>query len=190
MFLLFVFLSSTLSAQTSTNVLPPLAPAYLEMPPTFWEQHQSAIIVAGFAFLAVAFLFLRVWLRPETPVILPPDVLARQTLAKLQSQFEDRRLLSEVSQCLRHYVSEILHLSNHELTTAEFCSVIARNQQIGMELAETISNFLRECDVRKFSPANSATPLNAVNRALKLIALAEQETHRQDACATKNERRI
>ena len=173
-----------LCAQSSTNTLPALAPAYGELPPTFWELHQSTIIVAGFAFLAVAFLFLRVWLRPAAPVILPPEVLVRQTLAKLQPQPEDGRLLSEVSQCLRRYVSEAFNLPSHELTTAEFCSAIQTAPQIGAGLAGTIAGFLRECDVRKFSPANSAAPLDAVNRALELITLAEKARDGRDACPT------
>jgi hypothetical protein len=157
-----------------TNALPALAPAYGEFPPTFWEQHQAAVIVAGFAVLAVAFLFLRVWLRPETPVILPPEVLPRQTLAQLQSQPEDGKLLSKISQCLRRYVCDTFNLPDQELTTAEFCSVIAGHQPIGTELAKTISSFLRECDLRKFSPANGTSPLNAASRALEIISLAEK----------------
>ena len=166
-----------------TNALPSLAPAYGELPPTFWEQHESTIVIAGFAVIAVAFLFLRVWLRPETPVVLPPEVLARQTLAKLQSQPEDGMRLSEVSQCLRRYVSETFNLPNHELTTAEFCAAIGGSPQLRAGLAETISSFLRECDVRKFSPANSAPPINAASRALELVALAEKQ--REQAPATQ-----
>ena len=64
-----------------TNALPALAPAYGELPPTFWEQHQSTIIVGGFAFLAVASLFLRVWLRPE-----PSDFAAGSSGARSAGQ--------------------------------------------------------------------------------------------------------
>jgi len=178
---MFLLLSALpLFAQTSTNNLPALAPAYGELPPTFWEQHQSAIIVAGFAFLAVAFLFLRVWLRPKAPVMLPPEVVARQALVKLQNQPEDGSVLSAASQILRRYVGKAFNLPNEELTTVEFCAAIAGNPQIGTELAGTISSFLRECDVRKFSPAFSAAPLNAASRAIELVVLAEkhrEQTH-------------
>ena len=132
-----------------TNALPLLAPAYGELAPTFWEQHQFTIIFAGFAFIALAGLFLCIWLRPKTPVVLPPDVLARQTLARLQLQPESGILLSEVSQCLRRYCSDTFNLPNQELTTAEFCAVIAGSPQIRAGLAERLSGFLRECDVRK-----------------------------------------
>jgi hypothetical protein len=182
MFLLGCFFIWPLSAQTSTNVLPPLAPAYPELPPTFWEQHQSTLIIAGFAFLAVAFLFLRVWLRPETPVILPPEVQARQSLAHLRNQSEDGNVLSGVSQILRRYVGETFNLPDPGLTTAEFCSALERHPQLGSELAAVLSSFLRECDVRKFSPANPAMPFNAVSRALELIAAMEK---RRSACAAQ-----
>jgi hypothetical protein len=174
MFLLLVFFSWSVSAQSFTNALPALAPAYGELPPTFWEQHQSAILVAGFALLAFAFFILKVTLRPASPVIPPPEVVARQALAKLQRQPEDGNVLSEISQCLRRYVVTALELPIGELTTAEFSAAIAGSEKIGAELAQTIAGFLRECDARKFSPANSATPLNAATRALELVEQAEK----------------
>ena len=166
-----------------TNALPTLAPAYGELPPTFWEQHEAAVIVVGFAVIAVAFLFLRMWLRPKSQIVLPPVVLARQTLEKLKSQPEDGKTLSEVSQCLRRYFSDTFNLPNQELTTAEFCTVIGTSSQIHAELAATISNFLCECDVRKFSPTKSAQPISAAKRALELVALAEKQ--REQVSATQ-----
>jgi hypothetical protein len=178
---LFLFLSqSSLSAQT-TSALPRLAPAYPEMPPTFWEQHQSTIIVAGFAVLAFAFFFLKVMLRPESPVILPPEVAARQALAKLQSQPEGGKILSEISQVLRRYIAAAFPFSSGELTTAEFSAALAGNEKIGAELAQTIATFLRECDERKFSPVNPSAPLNAATRALEIISLAEKVRDLRDA---------
>jgi hypothetical protein len=180
----FILLSAVAQA-ADTNAIPALAPAYGELPPTFWEQQQSIIIVGVFALLAVAFLFLRVWLRPETPVVLPPEVLAREALTKRLHQPEDGQLLSEVSQILRHYLVAVFQLPPGEMTTAEFCMVIAGRSKIGAELAQSIADFLRACDERKFSTASAATPLDAASRALELIAIAEQKAHRQDACATK-----
>jgi hypothetical protein len=164
------FLSKgVLCAQTATNEIPPLSPAYPELPPTFWEQHQSIIIVAGFAVLAFAFFFLKVMLRPKAQKIFPPDFVARQALAKLQNEPEDGNILSAVSQILRRYVSETFNLPDNEPTTAEFCAAIQSNQQMGAELTEAISSFLRECDVRKFSPAGGTTSINAAGRALELV---------------------
>ena len=76
----FLFLPFAVIA-ADINVLPALAPAYGEIPPTFWEQHQTTIIIASFAVLAFAFLFVKVMLRPESPRILPPETVARQALA-------------------------------------------------------------------------------------------------------------
>ncbi len=164
-----------------TNALPALAPAYGELPPTLWEQYQSTIIVAGFAVLAIAFFFLRVWLRPKTSVILPPEVVARRSLARLQSQPEDGKVLSEVSQCLRNYISVTFNLPNHEFTTAEFCTLMEASPQIGAELAGTVSNFLRECDERKFSKTSVEAPLNAATRANELVVLTEQRLEQPPA---------
>jgi hypothetical protein len=173
-----------LYAQPATNGLPALSPAYPELPPTFWEQHQSTIIVAGFAVLAFAFYFLKVWLRPESPKILAPEVAARQALARLQGQAEDGNLMSDVSLILRRHISVTFNLPNNELTTSEYCAAIEANPEIGAELAETISSFLRELDVRKFSPSIGSAPINAAGRALEIIALAEKTSDRRDACAT------
>jgi hypothetical protein len=176
-----------LCAQTATNALPALAPAYPELPPPFLEQHETAIIIGGFAFLALAFLFLKAMLRPESKVVLPPETVARQALAKLQPLHEDGKLLSEVSQVLRRYVAAAFELPAAEMTTAEFCAALAANEKIGAELAQTISNFLRECDERKFSTPPAASPLNGARRALDLIGLAESvrnQLDRQDACPT------
>ena len=102
---MFLLLSALpICVEADTNALPALAPAYGELPPTFWEQHESTVIVAGFAFLAVAFLFLRGLLRPETKVILPPEVVAQmeagkaagiRTASPLSFPAELRRLLEE-----------------------------------------------------------------------------------------------
>jgi hypothetical protein len=170
----FIFFGMSVSAQTSTNALPALSPAYPEMPPTFWEQHEPAIIVVGFSLLAVAFLFLRVWLRPETPMILPPEVLTRGALTQLLRQPEDGKLLSKVSRILRRYVAAAFELPGGELTTAEFSAALAGSEKVGAELAQIISSFLRECDERKFSPDSSSAPLNAVNRALELVQQIEK----------------
>ncbi len=173
----------SLSAQPATNALPALAPAYGKIPPTFWEQHGTAMLIGGFVLAVLAVLLIWKLLQPKPPVVLPPEMLAREALAKLQGQPEDGNLLSEVSQILRHYIGTEFKLPNGELTTAEFCAVIAGNERIGAELVQTIASFLRECDVRKFSPANAATPINAVSRALELILRAE-ERHSEMAAQT------
>ncbi len=172
MFLLLAPLQ--LFAQVDLNTLPPLAPAYGELPPTFWVQHQTVIIVLSLAVLALVIFILKIMLRPESLVILPPEVVARQALAKLQAEPEDGNNLSSLSQIVRRYMTGAFNLPHQELTTAEFCSAIAETPQIGPELAQLISGFLRECDVRKFSPAYGTTPLKAASRALALVEQAEK----------------
>ncbi len=171
---MFLFFSTlTGFAQTDPNALPALAPAYGELPPTFWEQHQTTVIIASFAFLAFVFWFVKTRLRPDSPKILPPETVARQALAKLQGQPEDGIILSAVSQILRHYFSAALGLPATEMTTTELCAALTAHEKIGMELAQMISSFLRVCDQDKFSSKIVAPPMNAVDRALELVALAE-----------------
>jgi len=172
-FSLLVLPVAAVAADTN-DALTTLVPAYGELPPTFWEQHQTAIIIASFALLAFVFLLVKTMLRPESPRILPPETVARQVFTKLQGESENGIMLSTVSQTLRRYVTESFNLPEPELTTAEFCAAIEASPQIGADLAGNISGFLRECDVRKFSPANPAVPLNAVRRALELLDLAEK----------------
>ena len=171
----FVLPALPCCGQADTNALPALAPAYGELPPTFWEQHQYPIILVGVALLAVSVLILRVWLRPATPVILPPEVWARQALGKLSARPEDGNLLSEVSQILRRYVSSALELPAGEMTTAEFCATLVAGGKIKPELVESLSCFLHECDQRKFSPLPAAAPFHGTRRALEFVAAVEAQ---------------
>jgi hypothetical protein len=177
------FLLSAAAKAADTNALPALAPAYGELPPTFLEQHQAAVIIAVFAFLAFVFLFVKSLLRPESPKILPPETVAQQALAKLQGGPEDGKILSEASQILRHYVTAAFELPPGETTTAEFCAALATSNKIGAELAHNLSSFLRECDERKFSAPLSAAPLHAASRAMELVILAEK--HREQTPTAK-----
>ena len=172
-FVSILFLPFAVTA-ADTNDPSALAPAYGEIPPTFWEQHGTTIIVASLVFVVLATLLIWKLLQPKPPVVIPPEVLAREALAKLQGQSEDGKLLSEVSQILRHYVAAVFDLPSGELTTTEFLTAVARHEKIPIDLGETVCGFLRECDVRKFSPANAAAPINAVARALEFISLAEK----------------
>lgn len=156
-----------------TNEVPALIPAYGEIPMTFWERHQTVIIVAGFACLAFVCLLVKTMLRPESPNTLPPEKVARQELAKLQGRSEDGNILSEVSQILRRYVSVTFGLPATEMTTVEYCDALAAHETIGAKLAQMISSFLRVCDKDKFSPKKIAPPINAVSRVHELISLSE-----------------
>ncbi len=111
--------------------------------------------------------------RPKPPVVVPPEVQARQALEPLRQQPEDGALLSQVSQILRHYVTAAFHLPPGELTTTEFCRAIAGHERVGPELSAALSDFLRQCDQRKFSLPAPAPPLSAVAQALKLIDQAQ-----------------
>ena len=176
MFLPLAFFALSLSAQTSpTNLLPPLAPAYGEIRPTFWEQHGTAVLIVGFVFIALAGLAFALLSRPQPPVMVPPEVLAREKLAGWLQEPENGKLLSEISQTLRRYIVAAFMLPGRELTTVEFSAMLADSQKVGRELAQAVAVFLRECDQRKFSPAGQSTPLNAASRALEIVDQAEKQ---------------
>jgi len=165
-----VIFSLPLLAQSPSGPLPPLAPPRELMPPAFWEQHETALIVAAFALLASACLIIKLLLRPQPPVILPPELVARQALDRLQRLPEDGKIVSEISQILRRYVIAALEFPRGELTTTEFSAALAGNSKINPELVQSIVSFLSECDQWKFSGADPAAPINAAARALVLIA--------------------
>ena len=156
-----------------TNALPPLVPAYGEIPPTFWEQYKVLVIPGAFVF--VFLLTLGVWflLKPKPPVVLSPAFIARESLKKLQHQPEDGRVLSEVSQIVRRYVSAFFGFPTGEMTTAEFSAVLADDTKAGGQVAEEVTAFLRDCDKVKFTAHNAAPPLNAAGRALQLVEQIE-----------------
>ncbi len=153
--------------------IPSLRGPHAQIPPDFWEQY-SLWVILGSALLLVL-ICLAAWFltRPKPPVVVPPEVQARQALEPLRQKPEDGALLSRVSQILRHYVATAFGLPPEELTTAEFCRAVAGHEQVGADLAAALSDFLRQCDERKFSPPSPAPPLSAVAQALKLIDQAQ-----------------
>jgi hypothetical protein len=162
----------TFAAATNTpasDEIPPLRPPHAELPPGFWEQHTSLAVFLGL--LLVILVGVGIWLltRPKPVIVVPPEVGARAALGLLRDRPEDGLLLSRVSQVLCHYVTAAFGLPPGELTTAEFRRAVAGCASIGPDLAAALSDFLRQCDERKFSPPAPAPPLSAVDYASKLI---------------------
>lgn len=157
----------------SANALAKLLPPYGELPAGFWEQHGATVVIVSL--VALVLLALIVWrlLRVKPPVILSPEVQARTALAALRQRPDDGARLSNISQIVRRYFLAAFQLPSGELTTAEFSRVIAGHAQIGSELAEAVSSFLRCCDEQKFSSAGVAATFPTVDQALELVAAAE-----------------
>jgi len=134
-----------------TNLASRLRPPKSEIPPGYWEQNSGwaiagGVVVVGIA--AVIWFLLRT--KPATPI--PAVVKARQELEVLGKEGEDGQVLSRVSQVLREYLVASFGLPQEQVTTTEFCRVLVSNEKVGAALAETISNFLKHCDERKFAP--------------------------------------
>ena len=155
--------------------IPALRPPHAELPASFWEQYGPWVILAGALLLALVGAAIWFLTRPKPPVIAPPEIEARKALVPLCQQPEDGALLSRVSQILRHYFAAVFGLPPEELTTAEFCRAMAAREQVGPELTAALSDFLHQCDQRKFSPPAPARlpPCGAVAQALRLIDQAQ-----------------
>jgi hypothetical protein len=188
---LAVVLRAPLAVGAATNSgkeddLLKLLPPHAELPPTFWEQHGLLVLLA--ALLLVVLIGIVVWLlvRPKAPVIVPIEIQARLELQALRQQTENGRTLSEVSRVLRRYVAGAFELPPEEMTTAEFCRLLAGQEEIGAELATSVSGFLRRCDELKFAPASSPVPIGAAAQALELVERGEARRTqlRQAALAT------
>lgn len=191
LFSIFFLATSSVFGQSATNALPRLLPPRAPLPPTFWEQHGMAVIVGSSIFLGLASVVVWQILKSRPQRVLPPVIVAGEALAKCGARPEDGKVLSEVSQALRRYVCATLLFPPCELTTAEFCRELEHSEKIAPELKRAISDFLRACDERRFSPAASPASLNAAGRALQFIAVIEEEARRpENASATNNERRV
>lgn len=150
-----------------------------------------AVLAGVLILIALASVLAWFILNPGPQPVLPPAIVAREALVKCAARPEDGKVLSEVSQALRQYFGAALEFPSGELTTDELCRELEHTQKITPRLTRDVSDFLRACDERKFSPAVSSSPLNAAGRALEFVALTEKEAHnREETSAPKNERRV
>ena len=158
----------------SSDEIPPLRPPRAELPPGFWERYGVAVIILSALLIVV--LAIAVWFvtRPKPAALIPPATHARRELEPLANRAEDGAVLSRVSQELRHYVAAAFGLSQEEVTTAEFCHALINLEKMGPPLSIPLTDFLRECDRRKFAAdAVGPQPLGAVARALEIIDACE-----------------
>src|ERR1019366_4891669 len=135
-------------------------------PLTFWEQHQTVVLLAGLGIIVLAGLVVWICLHPKSTASIPPNQQAAAALEALRQQPEDGALLSSVSQILRRYFSAVFRFPSGELTTAEFRAAISNHAQFDRELVDKVSGFLHRCDEQKFSSRKSEEAIGAVNQAL------------------------
>lgn len=159
------------SAQSPDGVKPLLAPLS-EIPPTVWEQHGALIVLLGV--VVIALLAAAIWwlLQPKSPVPVPIEIQTRNELELLRLPMEDGKTISQVSQVLKHYFAVAFELPSGEMTTAEFSLAVISSEKTGSELADRVSDFLRQCDEQKFSPAGGVQT-SVCSRALELFQAGE-----------------
>jgi hypothetical protein len=175
-----LFLCGAWNLPAATNAadeaaVPQLAPPYPEIPPTFWEQYGSFILIAvilmaGVMCLVAVALFLA--LRKRAAVAVAPEVQARNELKSLQALPDSPTVWSKTSQATRRYFVAAFALPPGEHTTAEFCRYLQAQEKVGADLAAEVTTFLRESDERKFAP-NTAPLVGVASRALVLVEKAE-----------------
>lgn len=175
-----------LTGASEPERLPPLRPPRAPLPPTFWEQYGTWVVLGGVFILLVTVLVVWLLLRPRPPGVIPPETLARRTLESLRHEPETGTLLSRVSQTVKAYFAVVFGLPEGELTTAEFSRALSAVPEPGLDLNSQVCEFLKKCDERKFAPpaapeakaGETRASFGAVAQAGKLIDAAE--TRRAD----------
>lgn len=172
--------------------IPPLRPPRGEIPQdqtlfTLWHDHPITVSLAGILLLFLAAALAWRLTRRKTPAPVAPEILARKELCSLRGQPETGALLSRISGSVRRYAAAAFSLPAGELTTAEFRRAVAGNEAVGLALAESVTDFLKRCDERKFAPPSPQPPMGAADEALKLVEAAEarREELRKSAAQEK-----
>ncbi len=163
--------------QEDPTEIPKIHPLHAELPPTFWEMHSHAILLATLLVAALVATLLWVWTRPRPALITPPEVQARTALAALPAALAEGDRLSRISHIVRLYIQQAFDLPRTELNTTEFCQLIATQAQVGPPLAAALAEFMRASDRRKFSPAPA--PVAGVDPVTQALALIEQSEARR-----------
>lgn len=167
-------LSNAQSTNSRADDIPPLAPPLPEIPPSLAERFGWTLWILIPLVMVLVMLGIWLYVRPGKPPALPaPAAQARSALRSLQAKPEDGDVLSQVSQALRRYFINTYWLPPQEMTTHDFCVLLAQHEQIGPGLAGVVSTLLRSCDERKFAPATNSPPLGAAGRALELVERVE-----------------
>lgn len=157
----------------SPDDFPELRPPRGEIPPGFWMEHGWQVIVGGA--LALLILGVLTWLlfRPKAKSPIPPEIKARRELESLRGALEDGAALSRISRIVRTYFAEAFRFPPGELTTSEFCQMVAASNGIGDDLAAELTAFLRRCDEQKFAPGAVQPDMHFFSEALALVERGE-----------------
>jgi hypothetical protein len=169
----------------AASEIPDLLPPRDLLPPAFWEQHGTAVLL-GAASAGLVVLVALIWLRrrPRVQTIVPPAIIAREALAARRDRTEDTALIGEVSQIVRRYVLDRLKMERIEPTTEELARALAAVRRLAPEVRVALIEFLREGDVCKFACAPGPVPTGLVARAFELIERIETNLAAADPAAT------
>lgn len=186
---LLAFFASSVSAPAQGTNGPrignvSLHPPHPEIPPGIWEQHWPWIIgaVVLMALIATAAVH---WLRKEPlPVVEPIESRTRRELVMLVNHAPSAQTLSNVTRCLRVYLSGAFGLPPEELTTSELHQAIESNGMLEAELKSRLIQWFSEADQLKFAPARNIAP-ERLRQAQVLFEQCEQRRAALQQAATK-----
>lgn len=106
--------------------IPDLQPPLPEIPPTFWEAHDTQILAGAALTVALALPLARWLLRQARRAPEPADMLARRALEALRGRPDDAATAAEVAHHLRSFTQAALNLPSGELTTDELLTALRR----------------------------------------------------------------
>lgn len=172
-----LFWLGALALRAQQMPLPKLRPPHDEVGPTFWEQHHWPIVVGGVALLIVIPLTILWFRRPKSIVVMPPEIIARNSLARLRGEAESGALVVEVSRIVRNYLVAVFMLPPDELTTTELLGALQSRSQIDQGVSSTIGTFLRQCDEWKFAPAKLPPQTGVIGSASDIVEMVEKQRH-------------
>jgi hypothetical protein len=163
-------LSVGLSLAFGTNVNGPsqLRPEHGELAFSGGAQNAIFILLGTALVIAAVGLGIALLMRTKPAAITSKDDLVRRALENLRGRAEDDALVVEVSRIVRGYVIYAFGLPPGELTSAEIARALGSLTPPRQELFGTITNFLQQCDEKKFAPASPPQPA-VVSRALDLV---------------------
>jgi hypothetical protein len=155
--------------------IPELKPPKKELAAELPEQAiMGAVIFAAFAVLFLG----RIFHRPKVAAPAPPEhpaIAVRRVLAQIGPDSPPALAAAELACAFRNYLRVAFGLGEEELTTLELSDRFGAHRVAQTGLAETVREFLRECNALQFAPAADVPLERLVANAWSLLDALERQ---------------